>query len=68
MNRTPKGLPAKEHQRKAVERLANERGDAGAAAELGVSRATVGRIIAGRGLYFATRKLLDSVFGTEAAA
>jgi len=66
MKGTPKGLPAKDHQRKAVEKLADELGDDGAAAQLGLSRSTIGRIIAGRGLYYATRKLLNDEFGTEA--
>jgi hypothetical protein len=63
----PKGMPAKDHQREAVKRLADELGEDGAAKDLGVSRSTVGRIIAGRGLYFTMRELLNSRFGAEAS-
>ena len=65
---SPKGLPAKEHQREAVKRLVDKLGEDKAAEALGLGRATIGRIIAGLGLYFATRELLNAKFGPEAAA
>jgi hypothetical protein len=62
-NNSPKGLPAKPHQREAVKALVDKLGEAGTAKEIGLGRATVGRIIAGLGLYFATRELLNHRFG-----